>query len=240
MTPRRIVTISKLEMSPNPPAARRPSSVPTARVKPRLRGVSHEIAAFLSVPVVIGLVTTARSKVALAGAVTYGVTLFLLFAVSAVYHRPQWAPRPRNLLGRIDQAAIFLLIAGTYTPFCLLLGHSRGRLLLGAVWTATLAGVLLALLWDKAPKRTMATIYVLLGWFVLPVLPAIHAALHAGPFLLLMAGGLMYTAGAAVYAFRRPDPYPAVFGYHEIFHLLVIGGAACHVLVTSVAIRALG
>jgi hemolysin III len=228
-------------MSPNPPAARRPPpNAPTARVKPRLRGVSHEIAAFLSLPVVIGLIASARGKAALAGAVTYGVTLFLVFAVSAVYHRPTWTPRRRNVLGRIDQAAIFLLIAGTYTPFCLLLGHLRGRLLLGAVWTATLAGVVLALLWDKAPKRTMAAIYVTLGWFVLPILPAIHAAIHAGPFLLLMAGGVLYTVGAAVYAFRRPDPFPAVFGYHEIFHLLVVGGAACHVAVTAVAIRALG
>jgi hemolysin III len=202
--------------------------------------VSHEIAAFLSLPVVVGLIATARGKTALAGAVAYGVTLFLVFAVSAVYHRPTWAPRPRNILGRIDQAAIFLLIAGTYTPFCLLLGHPRGRLLLYAVWTATLGGVLLALLWDKAPKRTMAAIYVLLGWFVLPVLPAIHAAVHAGPFLLLMVGGALYTVGAAVYAFRRPDPYPAVFGYHEIFHLLVVAGAACHVAVAAVAIHALG
>src|SRR5512138_994670 len=128
-------------MSPNPPAARPPPRAPVARVKPRLRGVSHEIAAFLSIPVVIGLVTAAHSRAALAGAVTYGATLLLLFAVSAVYHRPMWRPRPRNILGRMDQAAIFLLVGGTYTPFCLLLDHSHGRLLLVAVWAATLAGV---------------------------------------------------------------------------------------------------
>ncbi len=211
-----------------------------ARVKPRLRGVSHEIAAYLSIPVIAALVDIARGPTARVGAVTYGVTLFLVFAVSAIYHRPHWRPRPRNILGRIDQAAIFLLIAGTYTPFCLLLGPPRGRLLLGAVWAATAAGVVLALVWDNAPKRFMASVYVLLGWFVLPVLPAIRTALHAGPFLLLLTGGVLYTVGAAVYAFRRPDPFPAVFGYHEIFHLLVIGAAGCHVAVAVVAIRALG
>jgi hemolysin III len=218
-------------MSPNPPVA---------RVKPRLRGVLHEIAAYLSLPMVIGLVAVARGRVAVAGAIAYGGSLFLVFAVSAIYHRPHWPPRPRNILGRIDQAAIFLLIAGTYTPFCLLLGPGRGRLLLLVVWAATLAGVALALLWDRAPKRTMAAIYVLLGWFVLPVLPAIRAAVHAGPFLLLMAGGALYTMGAAVYAFRRPDPFPAVFGYHEIFHALTVVGAACHLAVVQEAIRALG
>lgn len=228
-------------MSPNPPAGRIASANPPAlRVKPRLRGVFHEIAAFLSLPVVIGLVATARGRAAVAGAVIYGVSLVLLFAVSAIYHRPHWRPRPRNLLGRIDQAAIFVAIAGTYTPFCLLLGPGRGTLLLATVWAATLVGVALALLWDNAPKRTMAAIYVVLGWFVLPILPAIHAVVHAGPFLLLMVGGALYTTGAAVYAFRRPDPFPAVFGYHEIFHVLVVAGAACHFAVAVVAIRALG
>ncbi len=228
-------------MSPNPPAARLASPNSAAvRVKPRLRGVFHEIAAYLSLPVVIGLVAMARGRIAVAGAATYGATLFLAFAVSAVYHRPHWRPRPRSILGRVDQATIFLLIAGTYTPFCLLLGRGRGWFLLAVVWAATAAGVVLALLWDQAPKRTMAAIYVVLGWFVLPVLPALRAAVHAGPFLLLMAGGALYTIGAAVYAFRRPDPFPAVFGYHEIFHVLTVVGAACHLAVVGVAIRALG
>jgi len=228
-------------MSPNPPARRVASpNPPAARVKPRLRGVFHEIAAFLSLPVVIGLVATARSRIALAAALTYGGSLVLLFSISAIYHRPHWRPRPRNILGRIDQATIFVAIAGTYTPFCLLLGPGRGTFLLATVWAATLAGMALALLWDHAPKRTMAAIYVALGWFVLPILPAIRAVVHAGPFLLLMAGGALYTTGAAVYAFRRPDPFPAVFGYHEIFHVLVVVGAACHLAVAVVAIRALG
>ena len=216
-------------MSPNPPAA---------RVKPRLRGVFHEIAAYLSLPVVIGLVAMARSPSAVAAATAFGASLVLVFAVSAIYHRPHWRPRPRNILGRLDLAAIFLLIAGTYTPFCLLLGPSWG--LLAGVWTTALAGVAMALLWASAPKRVMATIYVLLGWFALPILPAIRAAIPGGAFLFLMAGGLLYTAGAAVYAFRRPDPVPAVFGYHEVFHLLVVGAAGCHVVVASAAIRSLG
>ncbi len=216
-----------------------PSPSP-ARVKPRYRGVSHEIAAFLSLPAAGALVALARGSTAVAAAAVYGVSLVLLFTASAVFHRPMWRPRKRDLLGRVDQAAIFVLIAGTYTPFCLLLGPGTGRLLLALAWAGALLGVGLALLWPSAPKRLMAAIYVLVGWFVVPVLPSLRAALPATYFALLLGGGLVYTAGAVIYALRRPDPYPAVFGYHEIFHLLVIVGAACHFGVATRVIQALG
>jgi hemolysin III len=210
------------------------------RVKPRYRGVSHEIAAFLSLPAAVGLVALAQGSTAVAAAAVYGASLVLLFTASAVFHRPMWLPRKRDILGRVDQAAIFVLIGGTYTPFCLLLGRGGGRLVLAAAWAGALLGVALAVLWPGAPKRLMAGIYVFLGWFVVPVLPSLRAALPGIPFALLMGGGLLYTAGAVIYALRRPDPYPAVFGYHEIFHLLVIVGAACHFGVAAMVIRALG
>lgn len=217
-------------MAPQPPAA---------RVKPRLRGVSHEIAAYLSLPVAVALIGAARGRAAVGAAATYGLSLVLLFAASAVYHRPQWRPRQRDVLGRIDQAAIFVLIAGTYTPFCLLIG-GPGRVLLVAVWALALAGVVLAIGWNGVPKAVMAAIYVGLGWLVVPFLPALRVAMPAGTFVLLLLGGVQYTVGAAIYALRRPDPFPAVFGYHEIFHLLVLGAAACHLGAASGAIRALG
>jgi hemolysin III len=216
-----------------------PSPAP-ARMKPLYRGVSHEIAAFLSLPAAVALVALAKGSTAVAAAAVYGASLVLLFSASAVFHRPQWQPRKRDILGRVDQAAIFVLIGGTYTPFCLLLGRGAGRLMLGIAWMGVLLGVALALLWPTAPKRVMAIIYVLLGWFVVPVLPSLYSALPGGHFTLLVGGGLLYTTGAVIYALRRPDPYPAVFGYHEIFHLLVIVGAACHFGVATVVIQALG
>jgi len=213
---------------------------PPARRKPRLRGVSHEVAGYLSLPVAWALVEQARGHRAVVAAVTYGASLVLLFSASAIYHRPHWRPRPRDVIGRIDHASIFVLIAGTYTPFCLMLAGGEGRRLLLAIWASALAGVVLALVWHGAPKRLMAGIYVLLGWYVVPVLPSLRGALPGTAFALLLLGGLLYTVGAVVYAFRHPDPYPAVFGYHEIFHLFVLGAAACHAVVVSTAIQALG
>lgn len=174
------------------------------------------------------------------GAATYGASLFTLFLVSAVFHRPTWSPRARLLVGRFDNSAIFLLIAGTYTPVCLLLGSGVGRDLLVIGWTGAALGIVLTVAWPRAPKRLMAGIYVLLGWVFVPAAAGLRAAMGLQGLLLLGAGGLAYTAGAIVYALRRPDPFPRVFGYHEIFHLLVIAGAACHYVVVRGAVRALG
>ncbi|WP_242340309.1 MULTISPECIES: PAQR family membrane homeostasis protein TrhA [Anaeromyxobacter] len=209
-----------------------------ARVKPRLRGVSHEIAAYLAAPAWALLFVHAETGTARTGALTYGASLFALFLASAVYHRPTWSARARRILWRVDHSAIFLLIAGTYTPLCLLLGD-RGRPLLAAVWLGAAAGVGLSIAWVTAPKALMAALYVLLGWLVVPVVPALHAAIGPAALALLLGGGLLYTVGAVIYALRRPDPFPAVFGFHEIFHLLVVAAAACHFAVVAGAIRAL-
>lgn len=211
-----------------------------ARAKPLLRGVSHEVAAIAAAPAALALVASARSPGAQLAAATYGATLFTLFLVSAVFHRPTWSPRARLLIGRLDNSAIFLLIAGTYTPLCLLLGDGTGRVLLAVVWAGAVLGILLTVAWPLAPKPLMAAIYVLLGWAFVPAVPALRASMGGQALRLVLAGGLVYTAGAVVYAVRRPDPFPRVFGYHEIFHLLVITAAALHFVVVRSAVRALG
>jgi hemolysin III len=211
-----------------------------AAAKPLLRGVSHEIAAFVAFAAWVALSASARGAQARAAAGVYGATLFGLFSVSALYHRPNWPPRARLLMRRLDHSAIFLLIAGTYTPFCLLLGGATGRTLLAVAWGGALLGVARSVVWPRAPRPLAALAYLLLGWVVLPALPALRAALGNGAMALLAAGGLIYSLGAAVYASRRPDPFPAVFGYHEVFHALVIAAAACHFSVVAAAVRALG
>jgi hemolysin III len=217
-------------MAPNPPPP---------RIKPLLRGVSHEIAAYLAAPAAMALLALAQSGSARLAAIVYGASLYTLFVVSAFYHRPTWSPRARRIIHRLDHAAIFVLIAGTYTPFCLLLGPGIGYALLAAVWVGAGLGVALAIAWVEAPKRLMAALYVLLGWWVLPVLPALRAAVGDGGLALLLGGGLAYMVGAFIYAVRRPDPFPAVFGFHEIFHLLVVGAATCHFLLIVDVIGAL-
>ena len=211
---------------------------PSSRSKPLLRGVSHQVAAFLAAPAAAALVMGAGGGSAKAAALTYGASLVTLFAVSATYHRPTWTPRARRVLWRVDHSAIFLLIAGTYTPFCLLLPAQTGGWLLALVWGGAVAGVLQSVLWVRAPKPLVAAVYVLLGWVVVPVLPSLRAVLGPGAIVLLATGGAAYTLGAVVYATRRPDPFPRVFGYHEVFHALVVAAAACHYAVVAGAIRA--
>lgn len=207
--------------------------------KPLLRGVSHELAAGVALAAWIALAVLAPSQRALAAANVYGASLFALFAVSALYHRPTWPQRARLWLRRLDHSAIFLLVAGTYTPFCLVLGGARGDWLLAVVWGGATLGILQSVLWVRAPKPLVAAVYVLLGWVILPVLPALVALLGPGAVALLAAGGLTYSLGAVVYAARRPDPFPRVFGYHEVFHALVVVAAGLHLAVTARAILAL-
>ena len=215
-----------------------PAAAP-ARTKPLLRGVSHELAAMAALP---GCVLLARQASSLRGglaAIVYGVSVTVLFATSALYHRPTWSPRARSIMRRFDHSAIFVLIAGTYTPLCLLLGGRRGTVLLCAVWAGAALGALRALLWPYAPRAVPAALAVALGWIVVAVIPALHAAVGDLALALLVAGGLAYTAGAVVYAFKRPDPVPAVFGYHEVFHALVVVAAVCHFAVVSSALPAI-
>jgi hemolysin III len=215
-------------------------TVVLVRLRPLLRGWSHALAALGAIPAAWLLVRGVGPGPAGWGAVVYGASLALLFTTSALYHRIYWPSSIRHLIGRFDHAAIFLLIAGTYTPFCLLLGPGTGHRLLWLVWGAAALGIALEFGWKAIPKPLRAGLYVLLGWFIVPILPALRAAVGDGSLVLLLLGGAFYTIGAVIYATRRPDPFPRVFGFHEIFHLLVIAAAACHYLVVRAAIVAMG
>jgi hemolysin III len=197
------------------------------------------VAAFVAAVAGAILVFRASGARARAGALVYGISLVSLFAVSAIYHRPDWSEKVRAVWRRLDHSAIFLLIAGTYTPFSFLLGSRIGWIFLGIVWAGALLGIAMSVAWVRAPKALVAAVCVLLGWAALPLLPALKASLGTSAVVLLATGGVVYSLGAAVYALRRPDPFPRVFGYHEIFHALVIAGAGCHFAVVARALSAL-
>jgi hemolysin III len=196
--------------------------------KPRLRGVSHEWAFFASVPLGLALVLSAPSGRAAVAVGIYALSVALLFGSSALYHRITWASTAaRRWMRRIDHSAIFVLIAGTYTPFALLtLDGTLATVVLVAVWAGAGAGILMTMLWIDAPKWLIAIVYVALGWVAVAAFPEMLDRLGITAVGLVAAGGALYTAGAIVYARGRPDPAPAVFGYHEIFHVLVIAAAA--------------
>jgi hemolysin III len=158
-------------------------------------------------------------------AAIYAVSVAALFASSALYHRVRWrSPAARRWMRRLGHSMIFVVIAGTYTPFALC-GALAGALLI-AVWAGAAAGIVLTLAWIDAPEWLVALLYVLLGWVGAIALPTLIATFGAAPAALVVAGGVLYTAGAVIYARKRPDPVPAVVGYHEIFHALVIAAAA--------------
>jgi len=228
---------SPLRRPGSPPG--RPGGAAHQPEKPVLRGVFHEVAAAGALSAWVLLVAAAPSGPGRLAAAVYGATLFALFATSALYHRPNWSPRARMVMRRLDHSAIFLLIAGSYTPFCLVLGGSAGRTLLWVAWTGAALGVLQSVFWVRAPKLLVSAIYLLLGWVVLPVVPALLRVLGPGAVALLAAGGLAYSLGAVVYATRRPDPIPRVLGYHEVFHALVVLAAALQFTVVAEAVRAI-
>ena len=212
------------------------ASIPSSR--PRFRGVVHQWSFFVALVAGAALVVWAPGGRATAAAAIYAAALAGLLGSSALYHRVTWPPRARAWLRRLDHAMIFVLIAGTYTPFALLvLDGTLADVVLAGVWSGAAAGIVFTLLWVDAPSWLAAATYVALGWFSLIAIPQITARAGVGALLLLALGGVAYTAGAVVYARRRPDPRPATFGYHEIFHVLVVVAAAAHF--TAVAAFAL-
>ena len=204
-------------------------------MKPRLRGVSHQWAFFASLLTGVALVLAAPSGRAALAAAVYAVCVAGLFGASALYHRITWASAAaRRRMRRLDHSMIFLLIAGTYTPFALLaLRGALATAILVVVWSAAAGGILLKLLWIDAPKWLVALIYVALGWVALAAFPELIERIGVTATALVGAGGVLYTIGAVVYALQRPDPAPAVFGYHEVFHALVIVAAALQYAVVA-------
>ena len=199
-----------------------------AFVRPRLRGVLHQATLPLFVAagiVLVSLAGTARGRVAMAA---YGAGLALCLGVSAMYHRGSWTPAMRSLLCRIDHTTIFALITGTYTPLCLLALHGPlAYTVLGVVWGGSILGSVRSFVWPHAPAWVEVTPYALVGWVAVIALPQMIAGMGVTGMVLFVAGGLLYTVGAVIYGMERPDPFPTVFGYHEIFHALVVAGAAC-------------
>jgi hemolysin III len=208
--------------------------------KPRLRGVSHQWAFFCSLVTGAALVVAAPPGRATVASAIYAASVAALFGTSALYHRVTWpTPAARRWMRRLDHSMIFLLIAGTYTPFALLvLEGTLATVILVVVWAGALGGILLKLVWIDAPKPLVATLYVLLGWVAVVAFPDLVEGLGFTSTALVAAGGLLYTAGAVVYALGRPNPIPSVFGYHEIFHALVIAAAALqYAVIVFVVVR---
>jgi hemolysin III len=233
------VTDAKAAASERVAEAKTAAEVLIARSKPRLRGVSHEWAFFISLVAGAGLIVAAPSGHARVAMAIYAFSLSGLLGTSALYHRVNWRrPEIRRWMRRLDHSMIFLLIAGTVTPFALLvMSGPLADALLIAVWAGALAGIVVELIWVEAPKWVSTTVYLAVGWIGLLGFPAIVVGAGIGAGALIAVGGVLYTAGAIVYARQRPDPNPAVFGYHEIFHALVIAAAAAHF--AAIAIYAL-
>jgi hemolysin III len=199
------------------------------RSRPRLRGVLHQYAFFASLVLAFPLVATASTPSARFAAIAFAASVAAMFGTSAVYHRVTWRPRPRAWMARVDHAAIYLLIAGTYTPYALLALSGAWRItVLAVVWSGAAAAIVLKFAWVNAPKALAAAVGLALGWAGVVALPQLVGELGVAASVLVLAGGAFYTAGAVIYAVRRPDPVPAVFGYHELFHALVVAGVACH------------
>jgi hemolysin III len=198
-----------------------------ARVKPALRGVFHEVGFFIVLLLAVPLAVTAESGRARLAAIVFSACLAACFGASALYHRPTWTPIVRSWLARLDHAGIYLLIAGTYTPFGLLV-LSKGWAIpvLAIVYTGALAAILMKLFWVKSPKILSAFIGLTLGWIGIVAINQL-AKVGATGLTLVLVGGLLYTVGGIIYALKRPDPRPTVLGYHELFHLCTIAAAGC-------------
>jgi hemolysin III len=200
--------------------------------KPRLRGRLHQYAFFVALVCGIVLSSIAAGRPGLAPLVScavYSLTVCGLFGISALYHRRVWSERGYQIMRRLDHSMIFIFIAGTYTPFCvLLLTPAKATLMLGLIWGGALGGVALKTVWPHLPRWVGAPLYLALGWVAVAIMPDI---LHRGGvacLVLLVAGGVIYSAGAVFYALRRPNPWPTVFGHHEFFHACTLLAAICH------------
>lgn len=215
------------------------AALPPANAKPLFRGVSHQFAFFGSILLTAILVAWAPASSAKVATSVFGGTVALLFGTSALYHRIDWNPASRQRMRRLDHAAIFVLIAGGYTPLLALVPSATGShsALLG-VWAGAIVGVVKSILWPNAPKWVTAVLCVGLGWTGAGAIVA-RVSVIGWPCVVVMLGaGVLYSIGAAVYARKRPDPWPEVFGYHEVFHALVVVATLCLYAQVVIVIRA--
>ena len=207
-----------------------------ADLKPKLRGWLHAVTAPLTLAAGIVLIVLSPTAATRIGSVVFALTALLLFTVSAIYHRGTWGPRAWSMLQRFDHANIFLLIAGSYTPFALLLLHGSARAtLLAVAWGGALAGVALRLLWQGAPRWVFTPIYIALGWAAVFFLDDFVDNASTTVLVLIVVGGGLYTIGGLVYGLRKPDPFPSWFGFHEVFHTFTIAAFVTHYVGVSIA-----
>ena len=205
-------------------------------VKPKLRGWLHAGTAPLALAAGIVLVALSPTATTRVGSAVFAVTALVLFTVSGIYHRGTWSPRVWAFLRRFDHANIFLLIAGSYTPFSLLLLEGRNQvILLSVVWTGAVLGVLFRVFWAGAPRWLYTPIYIALGWAAVFFFRDFVDGTGLAVLTLMLVGGALYTLGGLVYGFQRPDPSPRWFGFHEVFHTLTIAAFATHYVGVSIA-----
>jgi hemolysin III len=208
------------------------------QIKPKLRGWLHAGTFPLSVLLGAILVILAPDERTRVSSAIFAVTASTLFGVSALYHRGSWSPRTLGVLKRMDHANIFLIIAGTYTPFSvLLLAPGPARTLLWIVWTGALLGVAFRVLWVGAPRWLYVPVYIALGWVAVAYIPAFWAGGGAAVFVLVVVGGALYTIGAVIYGLRRPNPSPRWFGFHEVFHAFTVLAFLSHYIGISLAVH---
>jgi len=205
------------------------TTVSEKRVKPLFRGRLHQVATFVAVPAGLVLIWHAHDAAGKVGAAIYGLTLVGLFGVSSTYHVHHWSPSARHLMRRLDHSMIYVFIAGTYTPLCLaVLTGALAPTLFVAVWAGALLGVVLQFQPRWSLPRTGSLLYIGLGWLALVGLPQLVTGLGRPELALLVAGGVVYTLGAVVLSVHWPDPVTHVFGYHEVWHLMVVIACCCH------------
>jgi len=216
------------------------TAVPLTHVppKPRLRGALHLVAFPVSLVAGAVLLALADDPADRWACLVYTVCAAVLFGCSALYHRGTWDARTHARLRRLDHANIFLMIAGTYTALCVaLLDGTTRTAVLAVVWVGALAGIVFRVAWLHAPAWLYTPFYVALGWVAIAVLPSLARSGGPAVITLVVVGGVAYSAGGLIYALRRPDPAPATFGYHELFHTGTIIGYVCHYLAIALAVR---
>ena len=214
-----------------------------AEVKPKLRGWLHLGTAPLTLAAGIVLIVLSPTPTTRIGSALFAATALILFTVSAIYHRGTWSPRTWNFLRRFDHSNIFLLIAGSYTPFALIFLEGSARaLLLAIVWTGAILGVVFRVFWTDAPRWLYVPIYIALGWAAVFFIPqfadgarAFDPAIAVAVLALVAAGGILYTLGGVVYGLKRPNPFPRWFGFHEVFHTFTVLAFATHYVGVSLA-----
>ena len=205
-------------------------------VKPKLRGWMHAASAPLTLAAGIVLVVLSPTATTRIGSAVFATSALVLFTVSGIYHRGTWSPKVWRFLRRFDHANIFLLIAGSYTPFTLLLLHGADRVvLLSVVWTGAVLGVLFRIFWNDAPRWLYTPIYVALGWAAVFYFGDFVDTASTAVLVLMAVGGGLYTLGGVVYGIKRPDPFPRWFGFHEVFHTLTIAAFVTHYVGVSIA-----